>query len=251
VSESARAKRAVVITGAAGGIGSLVVARLGERWAIRATDVRAGDGIEALDVTDAARCPELFAGADAVVHLAADPDPGADWSALRGPNVEGAYAVAAAARECGVRRLVLASSLQAVSAPDDGRQRRAQDPPRPANLYGATKAWAEALGSWVAATSRTSVIALRIGYFSERPPAGEEASARNLSAWLSRGDCVRLIQAAVECERDGFTVLNGISANRHRIAELGETERAVGYAPVDDAWRGAPPAGFTRRRRTR
>lgn len=228
-----------MVTGAGGAIGTLVVARLGGRWRIRATDVRPGEGIEPLDVTDGDGCRSLFADADAVVHLAANPDPESEWEALRRPNVEGAYAAAAAARDCGVRRLVLASSLQAMSATPDGRQRRAQDPPRPANLYGATKAWAEALGSWVAATSRTSVVALRIGYFSELPPASEEATPRNLSAWLSHGDCVRLIQAAVECERDGLTVVNGISANRHRIAELGDAERGIGYAPVDDAWEAA------------
>ena len=232
---SDRARRAVVVTGA-GAMGTLVVSRLAERWAIRATDLRAGAGIEKLDVTDLEGCRASFAGADAVVHLAANPDPAAEWPALEGPNVAGAYAVAAAARECGVRRLVLASSLQAVMAYPPSRLRRAEDAPRPANLYGATKAWAEALGSWVAATSATSVVALRIGYFSARPPDGDRGTRDNVTAWLSHDDCVRLIQAAVEAERDGLTVVNGISANRHPIAELGEAERAIGFAPVDDAW---------------
>lgn len=235
--------REVVITGAAGQIGSRVLERLAARWRIRATDVRPGDGIEALDVTDVERCLAAFAGADAVVHLAGNPEPDAAWDALRGPNVEGAYTVAAAARERGVRRLVLASSLQAVSGYPPTRQRRAEDAPRAANLYGATKAWAEALGSWVAATSATSVVALRIGYFSARPPAGDEATPRNLAAWLSPDDCSRLIQAAVETERAGFIVANGISANRHRIAELGDAEREIGYAPVDDAWAWADEPG--------
>jgi nucleoside-diphosphate-sugar epimerase len=228
--------RCVVVTGAAGGIGSVIIGRLASRWRIRATDVRPRDGIEALDVTDFDACLTMFRGADAVVHLAANPEPDADWDALRAPNVEGAYAVAAAARECGVRRLVLASSLQATSGYPPARQRRAEDAPRSANLYGATKAWAEALGGWVAATSRTSVVALRIGYFSERPPAGEDATPGNLSAWLSPGDCVRLIQAAVESDCEGFVVVNGISANRYRIVELGEAERRIGYAPTDDTW---------------
>lgn len=231
------ADRCVVVTGAAGRIGTVVRDRLASRWQIRATDVKPADGITALDVTDIGRCVAMFQGADAVVHLAANPSPNADWSALRGPNVDGAYTVAAAARECGVRRLVLASSVQAVSAYPDTLQLRAADAPRAANLYGATKAWAEALGGWVAASSDTSVVALRIGYFSERPPEGESATPRNLSAWLSHGDCARLIQAAVESEHDGFVVVNGISANRFRITELGETERQIGYAPIDDAWR--------------
>ncbi len=228
--------RFVVVTGAAGRIGTVVLDKLASRWRIRATDLEPAGGIEALDVTNFERCLAVFGGADAVVHLAANPNPHAEWSALSGPNVEGAYAVAAAARECGVRRLVLASSVQAVSAYPETLQRRVRDAPRAANLYGATKAWAEALGGWVAASSCTSVVALRIGYFSERPPAGDQATPRNLSAWLSHGDCVRLIQAAVESEHDGFVVVNGISANRYRCAELGEAERQIGYAPIDDTW---------------
>jgi nucleoside-diphosphate-sugar epimerase len=228
--------RSVVLTGAAGRMGTVVLGTLASRWQIRATDLKPADGIEELDVTDFERCLAIFRGADAVVHLAANPNPHAEWSELKGPNVEGAYAVAAAARECGVRRLVLASSVQAVLAYPETRQRRAEDAPRAGNLYGATKAWAEALGGWVAASSSTSVVALRIGYFSELPPEGDKAIPRNLSAWLSPGDCARLIQAAVESEHDGFVVVNGISANRYRHAELGEAERQIGYAPIDDTW---------------
>jgi nucleoside-diphosphate-sugar epimerase len=206
------------------------------RWKIRATDLRPAGAVQALDVRDFDGAKRMFQGADAVVHLAADPSPAADWQALRGPNVEGAYAVAAAARECQVRRLVLASSVQAVSGYPESLQRRTSDAPRPDNLYGATKAWAEALGSWVAATSATSVVAVRIGHFLAHPPAGADATPRNLAAWLSPGDCTRLIQAAVEFERDGFVVVNGISANRYRLVDLEEGRREIGYVPVDDCW---------------
>jgi NAD+ dependent glucose-6-phosphate dehydrogenase len=226
----------VVVTGAAGAIGRLIVARLAGRWDILATDMAPGAGIDRLDVTDMDRCLERFRGADVVLHLAANSSPEASWEALRGPNVEGAYVVAAAAREVGVPRLVLASSQQGVNGYPATRQRRAEDAPRPQNLYGATKAWVEALGSWVALTSDTSVIALRIGYFAAQPPTDTEATPRNLSAWLSHDDCVRLIQAAVECERTGLTVVNGISANRYRLAEIGAAEASIGYAPVDDTW---------------
>jgi uronate dehydrogenase len=229
------------VTGAAGRIGTVILDKLASRWHIRATDLTPAGAIEALDVTDFERCLAMFRGADAVVHLAANPNPDAEWGALRGPNVDGAHAVAAAARECRVRRLVLASSVQAVSAYPQTMQRRGHDAPRAANLYGATKAWAEALGGWVAASSGTSVVALRIGYFSEQPPAGDKATHVNMAAWLSPGDCARLIQAAVESEQDGFVVVNGISANRYRIAELGEAERQIGYAPVDDTWSSVAP----------
>ncbi len=230
----------VVVTGAAGAIGAVVGARLHARWDLRLTDLRASDGIESLDVTDAEECRAAFAGADAVVHLAANPDPNAGWEQLHAPNVVGAHVVAAAARAAGVRRLVLASSLQAVSAYPDSIQRRTDDPPRPANLYGATKAWTEALGAWVVATSDTSVVALRIGYFSEHPPTGADATPRNLGAWLSHRDCAELIRAAVESSATGFVVANGISANRHRAADLTTTESLLAYHPQDDAWTPTP-----------
>lgn len=226
----------VVMTGAAGQIGRAVLPLLPDAWEVKSTDLTAGSGVVPLDVTDGAACASLFSGADAVIHLAAVPDPEADWSALLPVNVVGAHAVAQAAMDAGVRRLVLASSLQAVSAVPTGTQVRADDPPRPANLYGATKAWAEALGSWVAATSTTTVVALRIGNFQlERPEPGA-TPARDRAAWLSPRDAADLIRAAVEADVQGIVVANGISANRYRQADLETTIATLGYRPTDDAW---------------
>jgi nucleoside-diphosphate-sugar epimerase len=241
MTELGQGRRRVAITGASGGIGSVVVPRLRDRWQLSLTDARASAGVESLDVTDLDACRAAFSDADAVVHLAANADPEAGWSDLRGPNIEGAYCVAAAARDCGVARLVLASSLHAVSAYPPTAQRRAADPARPSNLYGATKAWAEALGAWVAATSSTSVVALRIGYFSRRRPARADTTPSNMAAWLSADDCVELIRAAVEADVTGMTVVNGVSSNRHPIAELGDAEQRIGYQPGDDAWECSEP----------
>lgn len=236
MADSGATERRVVLTGGAGRIGCAVADRLKQRWQLAATDIRPAAGITALEVTDLDACRAAFSGADAVVHLAANPNPGATWSELRSPNVEGTYCVAAAARECGVRRLVLASSVQAVSGYRDRFQRRSSDPPRPANLYGATKAWAEALGAWVATSSSTTVVALRIGYFAPTPPSGEDGTPRNLAAWLSPSDCAELIRAAVEADVTGLVVVNGVSSNRYLISELGDAERSIGYHPRDDAW---------------
>lgn len=101
---------------------------------------------------------------------------------------------------------------------------------------GPTKAWAEALGTTVAATSSTSVVALRIGWFSETRPSAEEEWRGQYGAWLSARDAADLVRAAVEATNvDGSIVINGISANRYQIADLTQA-RALGYQPVDDAW---------------
>lgn len=226
----------MVVTGAAGQIGRMVCAALADRWDLMPVDVSEAPGVGHLDITDGDACRTAFAGADAVVHLAADPRPDATWGTLLPANIEGAYQVAQAAAAGGVRRLVLASSLHAVSGHPEGRQRRATDPPRPANLYGATKAWAEALGAAVAATSTTTVVALRIGYFSDTPPQPGEQTPGEWAAWLSARDAVDLVRAAVEApDVDRFVVVNGISNNTHPAADLSET-LALGYRPQDDAW---------------
>jgi nucleoside-diphosphate-sugar epimerase len=228
--------RRVVLTGAGGLIGRAITPLLPAGWELLRTDLRAADGIDALDVTDADACRAAFTGADAVVHLAAVPDPDASWEQLLPANVVGAHQVVRAAGDRGVRRLVLASSLQAVSAVPAETQLRSTDPARPANLYGATKAWAEALGSWIAATTATSVVALRIGYFARERPDPDAVSAAELAAWLSPRDAAELVRAAVEAEDLDFVVVNGTSANRYRRADLEDTIRRLGYQPTEDAW---------------
>ncbi|MGI9616213.1 MAG: NAD-dependent epimerase/dehydratase family protein [Acidimicrobiales bacterium] len=229
-------QRKVVVTGAGGAIGATIVEHLSTRWDVIATDIRGTDLLEALDALDGPACRQVFAGADSVIHLAATPDPNATWDELLPKNVIAVHEVAAATMAVGVPRLVLASSMQAVTAYPLDQQVRAEDPPRPANLYGATKGWAESIGSWVAATSSTTVVALRIGFFGAEPPSGIEATPRNLAAWISPRDCAELVRAAVEGPVDGFTVASGVSANRYRKAAYGAAEVALGYRPVDDAW---------------
>jgi len=88
----------------------------------------------------------------------------------------------------------------------------------------------------VAATSATSVVALRIGYFPPGRPDPTVTPVRDLSAWLSARDAGELLLAAVEAEGVQLLIANGTSANRHGIADLHDTETLLGYCPVDDAW---------------
>lgn len=171
-----------------------------------------------------------------MIHLAAVADQHASWQTLYPANVVGAYEVAQAAMDCRVRRLVLASSVHAVSGYPHDVQRRSGDAPLPANLYGATKAWAEALGGWVASASATSVVALRIGFFAERPPTGTGSNPRELPVWLSPRDCSQLLRRAVEAEGVRLVVVNGVSANRHLAADLSSAAESIGCRPIDDAW---------------
>ncbi len=229
----------LLLTGAAGRIGRAIRPALEARWDVLATDLPAA-GMTALDVTDLAACRDACTGMDAVVHMAGNPSPDATWDDLLPANVIGTHNIAQAAMDAGVHRLVLAGSAQAVAGYPAGRQIRAEDRARPPNLYGATKAWAEAIGSWVAAASDTTVVVLRIGYFAEQPPAGDDATPRNMAAWLSRGDAARLVVAAVEAPNVDYFVADGISANRFQHLDLATTRDTIGYRPLDDSWRTQP-----------
>ena len=63
--------RRVVLTGAGGLIGRAIFPLLPADWDVLRTDLEANNGVGALDVTDPDACHQVFAGADAVVHLAA------------------------------------------------------------------------------------------------------------------------------------------------------------------------------------
>ena len=125
----------VLVTGSAGTVGRPVCEALARRGhAVRGFDraptPELADAVVA-DLADGEAVRAAVRGIDAVVHLAAQPVE-APFAELVGPNVVGLYNVMDAAREEGVRRIVLASSMMVVSrARGAGRGRRAPTRPAP------------------------------------------------------------------------------------------------------------------------
>jgi nucleoside-diphosphate-sugar epimerase len=74
--------RRVVLTGTGGRIGRAITPLLPANWDVVGTDLTASEGISALDISNPDACRAAFAGADAVVHLAAVPDPEASKEQL-------------------------------------------------------------------------------------------------------------------------------------------------------------------------
>jgi len=225
--------RRILLTGAAGRIATAVRPVLRELAAdVVLTDrdepagVESGERFVRADLADPAPWEGLAAGCDAIVHLGAVPDEAA-FDVLAGPNLAGAFHVLDAARRGGVRRVVLASSGRATGFARVGERLDGDSTPRPDGLYGATKAFAEALGRMYAARFGLEVVALRIGTFEERP-----ATARDLSTWLSHADARRLVRAALTGPVDGYVGVYGVSANTRGWWDL---PPSLGYAPQDDA----------------
>ena len=152
----------MLVTGATGFVGRAVVAALAAQGdevhaAIRTppdaadngsgrlafpqgvTTVRHGDLGAAVDWTG------LLSGIDAVVHLAgiAHAGPGIAEERYDRVNHRATAALAAAARDAGVSRLVFVSSIRAQTGPAAEHVVSEQDAPRPTDAYGRSKLAAE------------------------------------------------------------------------------------------------------------
>jgi len=181
-------------------------------------------------VTDLGAMTAACAGVDAVIHLAALSGEAA-WERIAEVNIKGTYVAFEAARRAGVPRVIYASSNHAV-----GFTPRSAFPvpdyafPAPDTYYGVAKVTGEALAALYHHRYRMDAICLRILTCAEKPP-----STRALSTWLSPDDAGRLFDACLTVANPGFRVTYGVSANtRGGWVSLAEA-RARGYQPHDDA----------------
>ena len=235
----------VAVTGGTGLIAGVMRLFLSERFAFRWLSE------EDADVTDLEAVERAFAGMEAVVHLAANAESDASWDELLPPNVIGAYHAFEAARRAGVRRVVFASSNHAMGMymHDDDRFADADQPAevgtdapvRPDSLYGASKAWGEALGRLYAERHGLEVVCLRIGWVPEEdePPSSTEmrteppkVARRAPGMWLSHRDCATLIAAALTADVR-FAIVNGVGDNQGRWFSLDEGRRLLDWEPQD------------------
>ena len=143
---SVTAPRLILLTGAAGRIGTAFRLAHGHDYRFRLGDLEtaslantpgAAHEIIRLDVADAAACRAACAGIDTVVHLAADPRPDAPWDSLLANNIQGVVNICEAALAARCQRVIYASSAHAVGAYPPELTLADDAPPRPGHLYGA------------------------------------------------------------------------------------------------------------------
>jgi uronate dehydrogenase len=230
----------VLVTGAAGSIGSVVCSGLMDRghtvvgldltaepggfpgeWAT--ADCADPDAVEAVFVA-ASRA----GGLDAVVHLAGMPTEGSLPDEIASHVVTTAALLDAMVTH-GVTRIVYASSNHAVGRTPRSDLLTVDVRPRPDTFYGVAKVAAEALLSLYVDRYGLDAVSTRIGSFLPQPE-----TVRGLSTWLSHDDAVRMFVAALTAPDPGFAVLYGVSANTRGWWDL-EPGRALGYEPQDDA----------------
>lgn len=234
--------RKVFVTGSSGRIGQAFFAAYQERYEFVLTDLKEPahsipepHRFVQSDLSDANATSNLCQGVDAVVHLAGVPDPDAEFDEVLPANMLATTYLIEAARKAEVSRFVFASSAQTIEGYPVDRQIVPGMAVAPANLYGVSKCYGEALCSLYATRHGMSCVTLRIGAFepADGPPL---ETMRDLSAWLSHRDATHLIDRAIQAEINGNFIAHGISNNRFKRLDLTETCKVLGYTPQDDAF---------------
>jgi NAD+ dependent glucose-6-phosphate dehydrogenase len=245
----------VLLTGAGGRVGRAILGGLGDRYDWRLLDREPvpardrPDGIPdehvyAADVTDRDALRAAVADVGAVIHLAGDPRPEAPWGSVLRNNIDGTQAVFEAAADAAVERVAFASSNHAVGGyetdartpavyrPDDEFRLDGDELPRPANLYGVSKAAGETLGRYYHDQHGLSVVCVRIGNLTRgHPPRDYE---RGQAMWLSGRDCAHLFDRCLRADY-GYEIVYGISDNERRYHSLERARAVLGYEPQDDS----------------
>jgi uronate dehydrogenase len=247
-------KKSVLITGAAGRIGTMVREALQEDYDLRLLDIRPVEGHESLvaDTTDYEAYRPAFEGIDVVVDLANDPRGDLDWERAYANNIPSTYNCLRAAQEAGVKRVVYTSSNRATEGyehdepyasicrgdytgltPGSAPLITTRMPVRPSGPYGIGKCFGEAAARYFSDYYGLSCICLRLGtvHGSDRPRA-----VRQFATLLSPEDLKRLYRGAVAAADDLlFGTYYGVSNNDWRFWDLSEAARDLGYMPQDNA----------------
>jgi len=225
--------KTVLITGAAGDVGTHLRRELAGRYQLRLSDIKsidklaAGEEFMRGDISTLANMEAVTKGVDAIVHLGGFAVEG-PWEKILSANIAGTYNVFEAAHRNGVKRILFATSNHAV-----GFYRRDETIdhtvyPKPDSRYGVSKVFGEAVGSLYSDKYGMEVFNIRIGNVNARP-----VDRRRLSIWISPRDLAQLVTIGIEHPDIRFEIVYGVSGNRRSWYDNANATR-LGYRPQDD-----------------
>jgi uronate dehydrogenase len=218
----------ILITGAAGKVGSVLVRGLGDRYILRGLDRQAMpelDDVVVADLRDMGALTEAVRGMDAVIHLAGAPNAAALWEDVLESNIAGMYNVLEAAHQAGVKRVAYASRAGLLAPYPEDVRRTVDLPVRPESYYSVSKAFAENLGYMYAARFGMEVVCVRIGNLkTDRPEPSHPHH-------LGHTDCVTVFEQAVTWPDVDFEIVFGVSGSSVPLYDLEHGRKAIGYYP--------------------
>jgi uronate dehydrogenase len=225
--------KTILITGAAGDVGTHLRRELAGKYRIRASDLRplkkvAQESYMRADISKMADALRITKGVDAIVHLGGYSVEG-PWAGILSANIVGCYNVFEAARRNGVTRILFPTSNHAVGFYRRDQTIDHQVYTKPDSRYGVSKVFGEALGSLYADKYGMQVYCMRIGNVNPRP-----IDKRRLSIWFSPRDLAQLVTIGIEHPDIRFEIVYGISANKRAWYDNSNAYR-LGYRPQDDS----------------
>ncbi len=225
--------KTILITGAAGDVGTHLRRELARKYRIRASDLRplkkvGKETFMRADISKLTDALRITRGVDAVVHLGGYSVEGS-WPDILGANIIGCYNVFEAARRNGVKRIIFPTSNHAV-----GFCRRDQTIdhrvyPKPDSRYGVSKVFGEALASLYADKYGMEMFCIRVGNVNPAP-----IDKRRLAIWISPRDIAQLVSIGIEHPDIRFEIVYGVSANKRSWYDNSNAIR-LGYRPKDNS----------------
>lgn len=225
----------ILITGAAGALGTVLreslrpyaeTLTLSDRSALGET--RENERHVVCDLADRDAVFEMMKGVDMVIHLGGAPRENT-FQVILDSNIVGSYHIYEAARQCGVKRVIYASSVHAIGFYECTQTIDANVPQRPDSLYGVSKTFVENLSRYYFDKFGIESVCVRIGSCFPKP-----VDRRMLATWLSYDDFSHLCERALMAPSVGHMVVYGNSANSANFWD--NTQAAyLGFRPQDSA----------------
>jgi len=224
--------KTILVTGAAGRIGTFLRPELAGKYNIRLsdltpiTDLGPGETFVRADIANMVDMMELTRGVDAVLHFGGQSGEH-DWDHILQANIVGFYNVLEAARLNGVKRFLVATSNHAVGFYRCDQTIDHTVYPKPDSRYGVSKVFNEALASLYADRYGMEIFCMRIGNVNHIP-----IDRRRLAIWISGRDMAQLVTIGLEHADIGFEIVYGISDNDRAWFDNANAIR-LGYKPQD------------------
>ena len=235
MSQTTKPFRRILLTGAAGGIGSWLRDRI-KPWAdiVRVSDranlgeAREGEEIVYCDLSDRVGMLKLLEGVDAVLHFGGVSVEDR-WDPILQANIVGVHYLYEAAHKAGVKRIVFASSNHAVGYHKVTEVLDADSPTRPDGFYGLSKVFGEQIARFYYDRFGLETVCIRIGSTMEVPK-----TVRMMRTFLHNDDMVELLRCSLFTPRVGHAIVYGMSDNN---AVWWDNRKAafLGYRPRRNA----------------
>jgi uronate dehydrogenase len=220
----------ILLTGAAGDVGTRLRKLLKSTYSLRLSDIRkpadlgTDEEFIAADLAEYDQVKNITAGIDGVIHLGGFSVEG-PWDTIHKSNIVGCYNMFEAAYRSGAKRIVFASSNHAVGFYPRDRKIGVDVTVRPDSRYGVSKAFGEAIGALYADKHGLRVTCIRIGNVNDKP-----LDKRRLSIWVKPEDLAQLIRIGLEHPDIHFEIFYGSSDNEAGWWDNSNARR-YGYRP--------------------